>query len=65
MHPPVNLLLRLLSRFFSLLPLPAALAIGRFLGRLVGLVMTRRRREGMAAMARSMPCFQKCSSFGP
>lgn len=57
MHPPVNLLLRLLSRFFSLLPLPLALAIGRFLGRLVGLVMTRRRREGMAAMARSIPEF--------
>jgi KDO2-lipid IV(A) lauroyltransferase len=51
----VNFLLRLLARCFSLLPLPVALAVGRGLGRLVGCVMTRRRREGAAALAASLP----------
>lgn len=49
------LLLRGLSAFFSLLPLRAALAVGRVLGWIFGSVIRYHRRDAVDALRRSLP----------
>lgn len=51
----VVILARAFSRFFSALPLGAALAFGRWIGWMLGSVFRYRRRDALDAMARALP----------
>lgn len=51
----LQFILKGLTRFFSWLPLPAALAVGRGLGWIFGTVIRHRRKDAAEALHRSFP----------